>query len=263
MKILTVCGGKGGIGKTITAQSIAVQHIIENPNHRCLLVDLDPSRNSSIRMIQDFDKLEHGLNISDLFVNRKLKTEDAIYPCTENFPNIDLIPSSGLLREFAALVSSRKNIEMLLKNRLSELDQERYNLVIIDCPPNDGGVTQNAIVACDAYITPFSLDRDAVDGILNIKNLVEDLVADGCLNHPPKYLGGFPSMFDHKASHRTKTIMGLAKEVLEDGLINIQVPRSVHVGEATNEGAVLQFQKSHPVARAYKKIYKHVTRQLS
>lgn len=260
MQTIAICCGKGGVGKTFSALSIAVELSIKSAHKkRILVVDLDPSINTSIRICGD---AELKVTTANLFEDMNLNPEDAIYPATENFPNISVMVSSDQLDFVDRLTTKRKNPDSILKRILKQIEKE-YDVVIIDCPPSRGSLVSNALVACDAYITPFGLDDASIDGVLAISKLLDELVAEEVIETRPINLGAFCTNFEKSNSRATKYIVGIADEYLKKTFLDINIPGSTHVREAISHQSTLQFDRKHKVCIAYQQLTNHIVKKMN
>lgn len=260
MHTIAVCCGKGGVGKTFSALSIAVELSIKSAHKKSILiVDLDPSINTSIRICKEENP---KINLANLFEDINLHPREATYPATENFPGIDILVSSDKLDFVDQLIVKRKNPDSILKRILKQLDEE-YDIAIIDCPPSRGSLVSNALVACDAYITPFGLDDASIDGVLAINKLLEELLAEEVISKKPINLGAFCTNFEKGHSRATKYVQKIADEYLKNTLLNIQIPGSTHVKEAVSHQSTLQFDRNHKVCMAYQKLTNHIVKKLN
>ena len=260
MQTIAVCCGKGGVGKTFSALSIAVEFSIKsNQRKRILIVDLDPSINTSIRICKE-EKAKTSL--ANLLEDISLDPRSAIYLATDNFPGINILISSDKLDFVDQLIAKRKNPDSILKRILKQLDQE-YDIVIIDCPPSRGSLVSNALTACDAYITPFGLDDASIDGVLAINRLIDELIAEEVIVKRPVNLGAFCTNFEKSHSRATKHVQEIASEYLKGTLLDIQIPGSTHVKEAVSHQSTLQFDRKHKVCHAYQKLTNHIIKKLN
>ncbi len=260
MHTIAVCCGKGGVGKTFSALSIAVELSIKSDyKKRILIVDLDPSINTSIRICNE-EKAK--ISLADLFEDINLDPRKAIYPATEHFPGVHILISSDKLDFVDQLTVKRRNPDSILKRILKQLDQE-FDIAIIDCPPSRGSLVSNALVACDAYITPFGLDDASIDGVLAINKLLEELIAEEVLSKRPVNLGAFCTNFEKGHSRATKYVQKIADEYLKTTLLGIQIPGSTHVKEAVSHQSTLQFDRKHKVCVAYQKLTNHIVKKLN
>ena len=258
MKIITICAGKGGVGKTYTTLSIAVELSIKLKKKKILVVDLDPSVNTSIRICSE-EETPHTL--ADLFEDVNFDPRKAIYPTSENFPNVDIMVSSDKLDFIDRLVAKRKNPDQILKRNLKKLESD-YEVVLIDCPPSRGTLASNALAACDAYLTPFILDDGAIDGVLAINRLLDELLEEEVIDKRPIQLGAFVVAFEKPNSRATKHVMGLATEYLNESLLKVKIPGTTHVKEAVSHQSTLQFDRNHKVCLAYATLTKHIAKKL-
>lgn len=259
MKIIAVCCGKGGVGKTFSALSVAVELGIKSDNKKnVLIVDLDPSINTSIRICSEDSR---AITIADLLEDMNLDPRKAIYPASENYPGVSIMVSSDKLDFIDQLIVKRKNPDSILKRILKQLDQE-YDVAIIDCPPSRGTLVSNALVACDAYITPFGLDDASIDGVLAIDRLLDELVDEEVITQKPINLGAFCTAYEKESSRATKHVTHIADEYLKKSLLNIRIPGTSHVREAVSHQSTLQFDRKHKVCLAYQDLTNHIIRKM-
>lgn len=259
MKVLAVCSGKGGVGKTFSALSLAVEFSIRGVK-RILVIDADPSRNASTRLLK-IEPDDAKSTLADVFRDKDAKIEHAIYETTDEFPGIDVVVGSGDLDRVDQITAGRKGVERILRKALAGVAQS-YDLVVIDSPPSRGTVVVNCVAAADAFVTPFALDDGSIDGVFAIEALVKDLIDEEVIEKAPLNLGAFVTQYDKPKAHGTKAVMEAAVEYIGDSLLQIKVPASAHVREAIASRTTLQFQKKHPVARAYQELADHIDKRL-
>lgn len=191
MEVVSIINYKGGVGKTTITANIAAE--LAYRKKRVLVIDLDPQTNltfSFIKVDEWTEKYEEKTTIKYWFdsiidgINPKPKFEDLIV----KEKNIDIICSHlGLIDvdiELAAGLSSgterQHKINFLktysyIKDELKKLE-DKYDVVLFDCPPNFSIVTKNALVASDYYIVPAKMDYLSTLGINQLRNNVQNLV---------------------------------------------------------------------------------------
>lgn len=191
MKVVSVINYKGGVGKTTITANLASEMV--RRKKRVLVIDLDPQTNLTFSYI----KVEKWR--SEYEKNRTIKYWfDSIIDGTKPIPTfkelivknngVDLICSHlGLIDvdiELAAGLSAgterqHKNnfikTYSYIKNELVTLEN-KYDIVLFDCPPNFSIVTKNALIASDYYIVPAKMDYLSTLGINQLKNHVDSLV---------------------------------------------------------------------------------------
>lgn len=150
MDIISICNRKGGVGKTSTAQSIAIG--LRKKEKKVLLIDLDPQCNLSYLMNSE----ENYQSIYEA-LTKKSDINTLIQP------NIDFIKGSQNLSG-ADIELNMIGKEFRLKECLGLIKSE-YDFVIIDTPPSLGILTMNAMVASDYVLIPAQADILSLQGI--------------------------------------------------------------------------------------------------
>lgn len=173
MKVLIVANNKGGCGKTTTAYHLG--RLMAGSRRRVLLVDLDPQANLSGRFEAHWDN-----TISDVLggatVARCLPQEAVIEVGFEGY--LHLMPSSDELANVAlGLLHDVIVGRMALKRALRQV-QDRYDLAIVDCPPESGILLANALLAADGILLAAEPEEDALAGAVRVVQMAATVRED-------------------------------------------------------------------------------------
>ncbi len=165
-KIISIANQKGGVGKTTTA--INVSSLLAAAEKKSLLVDIDPQSNSSSGLSianqnpSIYEVLIGTENISDVIIESYM-------------PYLDLLPSNINLVGAEIEMVDMEGRERLLKSALDEISN-KYDYIIIDCPPSLGLLTLNALTAAHSVLIPVQCEYFALEGLgqlLNTINIVK------------------------------------------------------------------------------------------
>ena len=146
-KIISVSNQKGGVGKTTTSLSLAAS--LGGLEKKVLLIDADPQGNATSGIgisSKDFDKSSY-----DVLLNQ-CKIQDSII--NTKSPNLDIIPANIDLVAIEIEIIDVEKRELMLSKMTSDI-KDKYDFIIIDCPPSLGLITINALTASDSVIIPI------------------------------------------------------------------------------------------------------------
>lgn len=156
-KTIAIANQKGGVGKTATAVNLSAA--FRSQRKRVLLIDMDAQANASQWLTGESGAL--GRSIFDVLM-RTTSLADCV---VETRPGIDLVPSNLKTANLDVELLGVINFHQRLSKSVQELPPNRYDVIVLDCPPNLGMCTLNAFAASSAIIIPIECKREAFDAV--------------------------------------------------------------------------------------------------
>jgi chromosome partitioning protein len=162
-QIVAFANQKGGVAKTTLATNVAA--FLAKQGQRVLLIDADAQANATLTMdLKPQDLAREGRTLYHV-ISGEISLEDAIiHPLEEFNVPLDVVPSSLDIEDLALTLVVRPDWSRLLQRHIRTV-AERYDHIIIDCPPNLGVMTANALTAADRVLIPSEAEPYAVYGI--------------------------------------------------------------------------------------------------
>lgn len=188
-RIIAVCNQKGGVGKTTTTVNLAAA--LAERGRRVLVIDLDPQFNATSGFGLD-GYADEDPTVSDVLLGTTTPLSDAI--ASTGVPDVDLVPATlDLARADVQLPQLVAN-ETILSASITKEIRGRYDYLLIDCPPNLGRLTINALTAATDALIPVQAGRWALNGTQALFDIID--VVRGRLNPKLRVLGILCTMVD-------------------------------------------------------------------
>ena len=240
-RIIAVTNQKGGVGKTTTAVNLSAALALAGK--MVLLIDIDPQGNATSGI--GFNKKKHSNSVYQLLIGHT-KVDDIIW-LTE-LSHLALIPSSIDLAGAEIELSTLERREYKLKEAISEY-AEKYDFVIIDCPPSMGFLTLNALTAAKTVLIPIQCEYYALEGLSMLIDTVKAVKKR--LNPELAIEGILLTMFDG----RTNLAYQVAEEVKKHfprEVYRAVIPRNIRLAEAPSFGLpITEYDPKSKGAEAY------------
>ena len=229
MKVWTVANQKGGVGKTTTSVSLA--SLLSQWGMRTLLIDIDPHASLTSYFRYDPDVLEES--VYSLFrgvaEQRDVDPVSLVYPTGTD--GLDLMPAEMALATLDRQAGRLDGMGLVIKQALERLG-DRYDHVILDCPPILGILMINALAACEQLIIPVQTEFLALKGLERMLHTLEMVTKS---RHVPLPYLIVPTMFDRRTRASIDTLR-VMRESYPDRLWRGLIPIDTQFREASKAG---------------------------
>src|SRR5919106_2701516 len=240
---LAVANQKGGVAKTTSVASIGAA--LAELGNRVLLVDLDPQACLTFSLGIDPEDLD--TSVHDVLLGNG-EAADVVMP-TEDGP--DLLPATIELAGAEAALLTRTGREHALRVALEPLG-DRYDWILLDCPPSLGVLTVGALSAADAVLIPLQCETLSHRGVGQLLDTVHDVRR--FTNRDLEVWGVLPTLYDGRTNH-ARAVLDTISETYDLDVIEPPIPKTIKFAEAPAAGrSILATSRSSKGANAYREV---------
>ena len=248
MKILAITNQKGGVGKTTTCVNLAAS--LAAAKYRVLLVDLDAQGNATTGGGLDKAGLQH--TIYHVLIGEKRLTEVILASEKGKF---DIAPANRNLAGAEVELVNETNRETRLKLALAELE-DRYDYVLLDCPPALNLVTVNALTAAHAVMIPMQCEYYALEGLSDLVNTIKKVRTH--LNPVLEIEGLLRTLYDNR-NMLAQQVSAQLEAHFGEKVYRTVIPRNIRLAEAPSYGLpALIYDAASKGAQAYVQLAKEI-----
>ncbi len=247
-RVYAIANQKGGVGKTTTAVNLG--GYLARMGHNVLLVDMDPQGNASSGLGVDIRSLTRS--VYQLLIGQ-LSASEILRPSTVK--NLSLLPATTDLAGIEPDLLQVEGREYVLKKALEQI-ASRFDTVLIDCPPNLGILTLNALSFADRVLIPLQTEYFALEGLTQLleaisrvqKNFNPSLTLDGVVL----------TMYDARTSMSQQVVEDVRRH-FQDRVYQTIIPRNVKLSEAPSFGQFIgEYAPDSTGASAYEQLAREV-----
>lgn len=251
MRILAITNQKGGVGKTTTCVNLAAS--LAAVRHRVLLVDLDPQGNATTGSGLDKSALQQ--TIYQVLIGEST-LENAIQRSEKG--RFDIVPANRNLAGAEVELVNEAGRETRLKAALQTL-HDKYDYVLLDCPPALNLVTVNALTAADAVMIPMQCEYYALEGLSDLVNTIKKVRAN--LNPRLEIEGLLRTLYDNR-NMLAQQVSAQLESHFGDKVYRTVIPRNIRLAEAPSYGMpALVYDRGSKGSQAYVQLAAEVVKR--
>ncbi|MDZ7807149.1 MAG: AAA family ATPase [Gracilimonas sp.] len=224
-KVISIANQKGGVGKTTTAINLAAS--LAAIEHSTLVIDIDPQSNTTSGLGIDTKTVTNS--IYEVMIG-STEIDDTIRQTELDF--LDLVPAHINLVGAEIEMIDRDQRENILKRAIESI-REKYDFVIIDCPPSLGLLTINALTASDSIVIPVQCEYFALEGLGQLLNTIK--IVRQHLNPELDIEGVLLTMYDTR-TRLSNQVADEVKRYFDDRVFKSVIARNVRLAEAPSFG---------------------------